>query len=215
MDRWAKYAPWTGIVSVALIVTAFLVGGESPDFDDSAQKVISFYTDHHGSQVAASILLTYGAVFLVFFAATLRSALHGAEALARAVLAGGALMGLGMVLFAGFTFTLADMANSSHVDRIDPSTFQSVNALSSDFFLPLSFGASIFLISSALAVLKSGALPRWMGWIALVLGIAALTPAGFFAFMLSGLWIVIASVIMLRGGRPAASTSQAAPGAPS
>jgi hypothetical protein len=214
MDRWAKYAPWTGIVSVALIVIAFIVGGESPDFDDSTQKVISFYTDNHSSQVIASLLLTYGAVLLVFFAATLRSALSGAEVVSRAILVGGGLMALGMVVFAGLTFTLADLAHSDHVSRIEPSTFQSLNALNSDFFLPLVLGVSIFLISSALAVLKSGAFPAWMGWFALVLGIAALTPAGFFAFLLSGLWIIIAAVMMLTGGRSSAEGGAAPAVAP-
>jgi hypothetical protein len=37
---------------------------------------------------------------------------------------------------------------------------------------------------------------RWLGWIALVLGVLMFTPVGFFAFLASGLWIALASVAL-------------------
>lgn len=111
----------------------------------------------------------------------------------------------------GLNFTLTDLGNSDHLDRIDPGTLQSLNALNSDFFFPLVLGTVVFLFSAALAIFRSGGLPRWMGWVALVLGIAAATPAGFFAFLASGLWIIAAAVILLqRGGSGAARGAAAA-----
>jgi hypothetical protein len=202
-DRWAQRAPWTGIVAVVLIALAFIVGGETPDFDASTRDILNFYDDQT-AQVITSILLLYGAVLLVFFAATLRLALRDADALSWLVFVGGALMGLGIAIFGGLNFTLTDLANSDHLDRIGPGTLQSLNALNSDFFFPAVLGTAVFLISSALAIFSSAALTRWMGWIALVLGIATLTPAGFFAFLLTGLWIVIAAVMLLQNGRRAA-----------
>jgi hypothetical protein len=201
---WAQRAPLTGIVAVAFIVVAFVVGGETPDFDASTKDVLDFYNGDQTNQVIASIALLYGSLFLVFFAATLRSALRKAESLSNLILIGGALMALGAVIFAGLSFTLADLANSDHLDRIDPGTLQSLNALNSDFFFPLVIGTSVFLLSAALAVLNTDVLPRWMGWVALVLGIAAVTPAGFFAFLASGLWIIVASVLLLQKGGTAA-----------
>jgi hypothetical protein len=209
-DRWAARAPWTGIAAVAFFIVAFIVGGETPDFDASSRDVLSFYDDQTG-QVIASIALLYGSVLLVFFAGTLRSAFREASALSSLVLIGGALQALGGAIFAGLNFTLTDLANSDHLSRVDPGALQSLNALNSDFFFPLVLGTALFLISSALAVFATGALPRWMGWVALVLGIVALTPGGFFAFIASGLWIAAAAVILLqRGGRAAPA---AAPGA--
>jgi hypothetical protein len=199
-DRWEQRAPWTGIVAVVLFAIAFIVGGETPAFDASTRDVLDFYDDQT-SQVITSILVLYGAILLVFFAATLRSALRGAEALRGLVLIGGALMALGLGIFAGLNFTLTDLANSDHLDRISPGTLQSLNALNSDFFFPVVIGTAVFLISAALAIFRTGALPRWMGWVALVLGIVVLTPAGFFAFLISGLWIVAAAVMLLQGHR--------------
>jgi hypothetical protein len=210
-DQWAKRAPWTGIVAVVLFVIAFIVGGETPDFDASSKDILSYYDDQT-AQVVTSILLLYGSIFLVFFAATLRSALRDADALSGLVFIGGTLMGLALAIFAGLNFTLTDLANSDHLDRIDPGALQSLNALNSDFFFPLVIGTAVFLISAALAIFRSGALPRWMGWVALVLGIAAVTPAGFFAFIASGLWMVVASVLLLqRGGTAAGGAGATAP----
>jgi hypothetical protein len=215
-DKWTQRAPWTGIVSVALIVVAFIVAGESPDFDASTKEVFNFYNGDQTAQVIASIALIYGAILLVFFAATLRSALRGSEALSTLVLVGGALEALGMTIFAGLTFTLADLANSDHPARIDPGTLQSLNALNSDLFFPLVIGTAILLLSAGLAILRAGALPRWMGWAALVLGIITVTPLGFFAFLVSGLWIIAAAVLLLQAGRaaPAPGAGAGAAGAP-
>jgi hypothetical protein len=214
-NRWDKRAPWTGIVAVALFVVAFIVGGETPDFDASTREVLDFYNGDQTSQVIASIALVYGSIFLVFFAATLRSAMRSAaESLSNLVLVGGSLMALGAVIFAGLTFTLADLANSDHLERIAPGTLQSLNALNSDFFFPLVIGTAVFLLTAALAVLNSDVLPRWMGWVALVLGIAAVTPVGFFAFLASGLWIIAASVMLLQAGGTAAPRQGAGAAAP-
>jgi hypothetical protein len=55
------------------------------------------------------------------------------------------------------------------------------------------------LFGAAGATLKTGAaLPRWMAWVAIVLLILFFTPIGFAAFGLSGIWIIIASVLMYR-----------------
>jgi hypothetical protein len=212
-DRWARRAPWTGIAAVVLFIIAFVVGGETPDFDASTKDIVDYYNDQT-AQVITSVLLLYGSVLLVFFAATLRSALREANALSNLVLIGGALEASGTAIFGGLNFALTDLANSDHLSRVDPGALQTLNALNSDFFFPLVLGTSIFLISAGLAIFASGGLPRWMGWVALLLGIVALTPGGFFAFIASGLWILAASVILLRRGESAAAGGAAAPAAP-
>ena len=196
-DRWGRLVPWTGVAAVAFIVAAFIVGGESPNSGDSGQKVLQFYADNEGSQFAAAILLAYGAILLTFFAGTLSGLVRrtdpGSGSLARLVMIGGAVEALGLSIFASFAFALAD----TH-DKIGPDAAQALNVLSQDFFMPLVIGVSVLMFSSAVAILRNAALPRWLGWAALVIGIAALTPAGFIAFLATGLWILAASIVMLR-----------------
>jgi hypothetical protein len=210
-DRWAQRAPITGIIAVAFFIVAFILGGESPSFDAGTREILDYYGDQT-KQVIVSICVLYGSVFLVFFAATLRSALRRAENLSLLVLVGGALMAMGWAIFAGLNFTLTDLASSDHLSRIDPGTLQALNSLNSDFFFPLVLGISIWLFSVALAILRTGDLPRWLGWAAVAIAIVSVTPAGFFAVPLSGIWILVASVVMLLGAANGpATTSQEQP----
>jgi hypothetical protein len=205
---WAKRAPLLGIVAVAFIVAAFVVGGETPDADASAAKVLDFYNDNDSSQIIAALLLGYGAVFLVLFAAVLRSTMRpgegGSGAVSALIPAGAVILAIGMLLFAGITFTLGDLA-----DKLDPSAAQALNALNGDLFLPLAAGVWLFNLATGISILRTGALPRWLGWAIIVVGIVGMTPGGFFAFLLTGVWILIASVLLYRSSPDRSSPATA------
>jgi hypothetical protein len=205
-QRWPAFAPLAGIVFVALAVLAFAVGGDSPDIKDSPQKILNYYNDHDTKNIWASVFLAWGTVFFFFFLGVLRSALQAAEGgasrLSSVAFGGGLILGVGMLSFAGFTFTLADGA-----DHLTPDAAQALNALNSDFFFPVAVGLGTLLLATALCSIRSKLFPAWLSWITLIIGIAALTPVGFFAFLLFGLWTLLVSVLLWRGGaaRPAAA----------
>ena len=205
-QRWPAFAPLAGIVFVALVVLAFAISGETPDIKDSPQKILNYYNDHDTKNIWASVFLAWGTVFFFFFLGVLRSALQAAEGgtsrLSAVAFGGGLILGVGMLSFAGFTFTLADAA-----DHLTPDAAQALNALNSDFFFPVAVGLGTLLLATALCSIRSKLFPAWLSWITLIIGIAALTPVGFFAFLLFGLWTLLVSVLLWRGGaaRPAAA----------
>jgi hypothetical protein len=188
--------PLTGILFVALVIVAFLVSGETPATDDSPREIVDFYLDNDDSQAAASAVLALGCVALIFFLGTLRRALRAAAGddggLSTVVLLGGVVLAVGASIFAGIGFTLGDAA-----DELPPSAILTLNALNSDMFFTVAVGTAVFNLALALAVLRHGGLPRPLGWVALVIGIAGLTPLGFFAFLATGIVIVWASVALL------------------
>jgi hypothetical protein len=188
--------PLTGILFVVLVIVAFLVSGETPATDDSPREIVDFYLDNDDSQAAASAVLALGCVALIFFLGTLRRALRAAAGddggLSTVVLLGGAVLAVGASIFAGIGFTLGDAA-----DELPPSAILTLNALNSDMFFTVAVGTAVFNLALALAVLRHGGLPRPLGWVALVIGIAGLTPLGFFAFLATGIVIVWASVALL------------------
>jgi len=47
-SRWERLAPLTGVVSVAIIVAVFAIGGSTPEPEDGAAKVQAFYDNHVG-----------------------------------------------------------------------------------------------------------------------------------------------------------------------
>ena len=187
--------PLTGILFVVLVIVAFAVGGETPDVDDSARKVVDFYVDNDSQQQIAAGLLALGCVALLFFLGSLRTALRAAAGdeggLSTVVLVGGVMIAVGVSIFAGIGFTLGDAA-----DDLPASATMALNALNSDLFFPVAVGTAVFNLGLALAVLRHGGLPRPLAWLALVVGIPGLTPAGFFAFVATGIVVVWASIAL-------------------
>ena len=194
--RWERIAPVTGILAIALIVAAFIVGGETPDADGPVGEIVSYYESHETDVGVASLLLALGGTFFAFFTAVLFDRLRRSEgqgsALPAGLLVGGALMSVGILIFAGLGLTLSDLGGD-----LEPAAVQALNALSEDLFFPVAGGTVVLSWCAALAILRNGGLPRWLGWIVLVIAVASLTPAGFFAFLAIGVWAVLASVVML------------------
>lgn len=132
--------------------------------------------------------------------AALRSFLRrheGGEGLATLAFGGALVLGVGGALFSGVDFALADARNS-----LTPDAAQAINVLVSDLFFPFSIGVCVFGIGIGLAILATRALPVWLGWVAVVLGVVGITPAGFFAFIVFMLWSLIVSVLVYQRSEP-------------
>lgn len=199
-----RLAPLTGIVFVALLVISFIVGGESPDADESTEEVVAFWTDEDSAQIASAIIGAWAAVFLVWFGGTVAAAVRRAEVeagrLASIAFGGFLLIALGALSFSAFQFAAADTAGD-----VPAEVTQTLSVLFADFFFPLAGGTLLALLSVGIAALRHGVLPRWLGYAAIVVAIVALTPAGFFAFLAAGVWVLVVSVVLYsRGTAPPA-----------
>jgi hypothetical protein len=187
--------PLTGILFVVLVIVAFVVGGETPGTDDSTREIVDFYVDNDSEQAIASAVLALASVAFIFFVGTLRRALRAAPGdeggLSTVTALGGLTMAIGASIFAGIGFTLGDAA-----DDLPVAAIVTLNALNSDMFFTLAVGTAVFNLGLALAILRHGGLPRPLGWLALAVGIVALTPGGFFAFLATAIVIVWASVAL-------------------
>jgi hypothetical protein len=202
-DRWSKLAPLTGIVFAVLAVVAIFTGGETPNTDASPAKVIAYYTTHASKVETTAILIALAFLALVLFGGALRSYLRrtpAVEGLSSLVLAGAVLMAVGVFSTAGIEYSLAH-----ELKHFGPQVAQTLNVLSNGLFLPILGGAFVFGVGAGIAILRGAALPKWLGWVAIVLGIVTLfPPIGFFALFGFVLWTVIVSVLMYRRtGAPA------------
>src|ERR1700712_164570 len=95
--RFERLAPLSGVVFFVLIVVAIFVNNSStPDVSSSAGKISAYYLGHRSDIQAGDIIIVISAVFLVWFTASLRSAVWqvegGAGRLASLILAGGILV---------------------------------------------------------------------------------------------------------------------------
>jgi hypothetical protein len=190
---------------VALIIASFAITGETPDIGDSATSVASWWNDHRTDAIWGAGMLMWASFFAVMFGSVIRSTLRradpAAERSAAVALAGWTMFAIGALAFAGFTFAAADASDHANVD---PVAIQAISILGEDFFPTLSIGLAVAMLSTGVGTLRYGILPKWLGWIAVVIGLSALTPAGFFGFMATGIWAIIVAVLLYARGGAAA-----------
>jgi hypothetical protein len=194
--RYARLIPLVGVIYVGLMVSLFTTGS-TPDVKASPAKVISFYTTHHSSQQASVYLLAYSGVFVLLFFGVLASFLrrHGETTLATMTFGGAVLYAAGLGIGAGITATLVD-----HTSGLSASSAQTLNYLSNDAFaIPTFVGLTVTLLAAGVAVLRSKALPTWLGWVTVVIGVAAATGVGSWpALMASGVWTLVVVGFLIR-----------------
>jgi Domain of unknown function (DUF4386) len=201
----AWLAPLSGALAIAALVAGGAIVGETPDAtDESAQQVVDFYVDNEDSVFIGSLLFGLGGLLMLFFGGWLRRLLRDAEGptgiLSAVAFGGTVVFAAAAAVSATLGVALADTA-----DDIDPVAAEALNALQWSYYIPFAVGISALMFSTGLSVIRHGALPKWLGWVALVIGIAAYTPAGFVAAILAGVWILVVSIMSALGRRGAPS----------
>jgi hypothetical protein len=209
-SRWERFAPLTGVVFFVLIAVTFALSNDTPDTNKSTSDTVAYWSAHDSRLIVSAIAGTFAVIFLVWFGASLRSALMRAEGgqgrLSTLAFAGILIIGISGAIGSSLQLTVADTAGD-----VPPIATQTLSVLSSDFFLPFLAGIAITLFASGICALRFGALPKWLGWASIVLAIVTVTPAGFFAFLASFVWVLVVSILLfLREGEAAAPASPAA-----
>ena len=199
-SRLERFAPLTGVLAVALIVAAFLVfPDEVPEPDEGVRKIVDFWRDNDDEALISSILFALSAIPLTWFAGSMHRALRRGEIgrgrLSHVAFAGLVILATSLLVGAALQFALAVSA-----DDLSPAAIEALNAINVNFWFPYIAALSIFMLATAVSVLRHRGLHAAFGWTALLLGILLLTPVGFFAFLASGIWIVAAAIaLFLRG----------------
>ena len=200
--------PLAGIAFVALVVLTLVVGGSTPGSSDPTAEIASFYDQNEVRQFITSFAFAATVPFLIMFAVGLvrtagedRSALWGQVAIAGAILAGGVIL-----MTAAIHFALLDTANQ---DEVAQEALAALISLEGSTWLAYNAGFGVMMLGAAGVLLAGSGGRQWLGWIALVLGIALFIPvADFVALLAMLLWILVASVVQ---GRALRTTSTASP----
>jgi hypothetical protein len=187
--------PLTGVGFILVAIVSFIVAGEPKDASHPAREIAEWYTDNKDAVQISAFIGMAATVLLVFFGAYLRNVLRAA--------AGGADM-LSLVSFIGIVVvavgfaidTTISIALAERADDIDPIAVQSLQALWDNDFVPIALGILLFLWATGLSVLRTGALPKWIGWIMILLGVVALTPIGFASFIGTAVLILVISILL-------------------
>jgi hypothetical protein len=219
-DTIRRLGGMAGIIFVVIGVVAVFLPGAPPKADEVA-KISTYLTDKRGSILAASYLTCLAFVFFLLFVGALRSHLGAADPtqfrLGSGALAGGVaatsmvIAGTAVINGAAFQVAAAGDANLNHA----------LYDVANDLFIAAGFGFAAFFVGAAVGVAVTGALPSALAPAALVValvnlvsGVGFFAKSGFFAIggaygfivpLVSLLWVLAASVAMMRSGPPAPS----------
>jgi len=193
-QRWL--APLLGLIFVALLIISFALTSSSPGSSASGAAVITYYFNHRAQQNTSAVLIIISVPIGLFFFGLLREYLRRARAArpyAAIAFGGAVLFAAGGCASAGLQFALADVPG-----QLAPSAAQALNVLNTDLSFPLIVaGVSVMQLGFGIAVLRSGLLPAWLGWLGVAIGVvAAAGPAGFFGFLAAAVWILLAGALM-------------------
>jgi hypothetical protein len=202
--RGARFAPLTGVVAVILWVIGIAIaegGAETPDEDAGVQEFARYFNDDSGPILAGAFIFMIGSAVLLWFLGSLRARIAGLEGgvgrVASIVFAAGVVT-VAMSLGFNAPEAAAAFAAEQIEGGIDPSAAQALWILGDGFFIAAEVAVAIFFLAAWIAGLRTRAVPVWLAWASLVLGVAAFFPWVGWAVLIWGfpLWVLVASVWM-------------------
>jgi hypothetical protein len=191
-----RIAPLAGVLFAAASITGDLTIGPFPDGSTAAADLPAYYSAHGGHVALGGTLLGVGGVFFAIFAAAVWARVRGAAV--PAVVSG-------VILIGAAVDTMADLNSGAGynllggigADRnVTPQALQALHIYGAEF--GVGGGATLFLLGVAVAGIGYRAVPRWLAWTGLVLGMAQFAPSpyGFFASMILLLWVAAAGIAL-------------------
>ncbi|HZS58551.1 MAG TPA: hypothetical protein VFA43_04730 [Gemmatimonadaceae bacterium] len=154
-----------------------------------------------------AVLLAAATPFIVLFALSLASAAGSRERSSQwqiALLTGAGVVAAVFLMNALVHFALADAGNNG----VGGSGIRAMNTLDNDDWIAFNGALGVMMLAAA-GVLLTGirSTPRWLAWCALPLGVALFIPfADFIALLLTGVWIIVQSLLLSLRRAEAAST---------
>lgn len=196
MSRLSRFAPLTGVVFALLGFAGFAISKANLlSSTASGAQVIGFYGAHHAGQATSDILWTVGFAMFLLFAGSVRDRLRQrdqGEPLGAVALVAAGVMTAGTLAFFSVDFALAS-ANG----HLAPDAAQALNLLAFRLVLPACAGTGVFGVAAGLAVIRSAIVPRWLGVIAIVIGLVGVSPLLTVALMALCAWTLVVAVILV------------------
>jgi hypothetical protein len=211
--RMQRSVAISGLVFVALVAASIFVLPNGPDSHASVAKIVTFYHSHKTAAGVTShliVLAIFVGLFFFWFFRNFVAVTQAGRQLATVGFAGAVLFAVSGGVAAASYYTLQDA-----VGHAEPSTIQTFNLLQFDFANGVGeAGVAVFLVASSIAIIHGRGLPRWIGWIGILLGIASVLIIGL-GLPALGLWLLLTCITMLlqtsRRSRPTPSDQDEEP----
>jgi hypothetical protein len=194
--NWARWSLLSGFVFVVLWIVSTAMAGQNK-YLPPAEEISAHFIDNYSQISYAGYVGVVSMFFLLWFSGSLRSVLNRGlqeQGLLADIAAGGGIAAslLGMIA-ASSTRALAERAETTGGFGLDAATsLVDLSGQLSGLALPVAF--AVLITASGLALLRTGMLPTWFGWVSVILGIALVSPLIYAVLPLGFLWTVVVSL---------------------
>ena len=210
MDKamWDKIAAAGGLIGAVLFVVGALIFGDPPDVTASASSVADFYTDNRGQVLWGTFFQGLGVIAIIWFFAALTTAMRAADearlatATAMGFVLAFAIGAVSLLVRTGLAFTVAQDADAELVQAVH----------NTGVYLDLATGliAAAFYLAVGGAIIRSGMLASWWGWVSTVVGLWSIVAStgwgrdGFWSpdgvglvnFVVFLVWLAVTSILL-------------------
>jgi hypothetical protein len=202
----ARLGAGCGIAYVVLIMIASAIGpAAEPPAANASTAAIGSYVAHHSptaTQWAGVYLELFALLAFVVFVGYLWRVLRDVDRngwLPGVAMAGGLLAAT--LKLAGLPAAFAAFYRAD--DGISPQLATALVDMNNAAFVLMWVPLALMLTATAVIALGSGVLPRWLAWSALIVAVGLMASIPFYTaepptFMLALLWIIAASVVLIR-----------------
>jgi hypothetical protein len=216
MDKvWERWAPLTGILSIACSVVGTLMVLSQPQDKDSNAAIVAYFASHSHrvKGIAGFFVFLAGILLLLVFLTALRNRLLEREGGTGRLGALSFGAGIAAVTLWVVSMLLANATMFAATEgsrfQVDPNTFRLLGDTAYyTWIAALAVGAVVVWATSA-AALGTGVLPRWYAVAGIAAGISMLFGFFFFPFFVWWIWVAATSILLTRRG----SAMRAAPAA--
>jgi hypothetical protein len=206
--RWERLSPLAGALAVPFWIAGVAVMSSSAKGDKGAEAVASYH--HHGNGILlGGLLWSLGVLLFIWFLGSLRSHYLAAERsdgrLSHLAWGSGLIASALALLIPG-----PDEVGALNKNDFDASGAAVLRHLSDAFFIATEYALPVLFFASAILALRYAALPRWLGWVSILVGIVLLIgPIGWAGLIFATpIWTLIVSVVVWRRGEAVASPAR-------
>jgi hypothetical protein len=210
---WERLAALSGLVAVALWVIGVVLEEVSNLPGEDPNEILSWFQDESNTILSGAFIFMLGSLFFLIFVGALRVRLVRAES--ESAFLSAIAFGAGLVVVA-LTLLIPgpNLAGALAKDDLTPEAAQALTVVDDAFFVGAELAAALLLVATGLAILRYGALPRWVAWISFLFALWLLIPPIGWAGLLVGvpLWTIIVAVLLwMRSGDESAAARAPGP----
>jgi hypothetical protein len=193
-NKWERWATLSGVLAVpfwvagVVLISTKVKGSKGPE-------ILANYHKHSDGTLAAGLLWSIGVLLFIWFLGSLRSrylTAEGSTGRLTALAYGGGIAASAIAML----IPVADEVGALNKNDFDASGASVLHHFSDGFFIATEYTLPVFFFASAILALRYAALPKWIGWFSVLIGVVLLIgPIGWAAFIFATpIWVLIVSV---------------------